>query len=244
VPYSHGLGHDSNPGRASIAAAAAGLRRRAGGRLGPRPRFDRRRRRRPAAAGRRRCSGPAGDSDPGRASINATAVGLRRRAGGRLGPRPRFNRRRRRPPAAAGRRRCSGPAGDSDPGRASIAAAAAGLRRRAGGRLGSGPRFDCRHRRRLAAAGRRTIRTLSALQSPPQPPATLLRAGGRLGSGPRFDRCHRRRLAAAGRRTTRTPAALRSLPPARGGGPADDSASWTSILLWGCGPAAVIRWRA
>jgi hypothetical protein len=168
VPYSHGLGHDSNPGRASIAAAAAGLRRRAGGRLGPRPRFDRRRRRRPAAAGRRRCSGPAGDSDPGRASINATAVGLRRRAGGRLGPRPLYNRRRRRPPAAAGRRRCSGPrfdrrtpacgggpADDSDPVRSTIAAAAAGPRRRVGD----------------AAPGRWATRIRAALRSLPPPPA-------------------------------------------------------------------------
>jgi FAD/FMN-containing dehydrogenase len=38
---------------------------------------------------------------------------------------------------------------------------------RASGRLGPGPRFDRRHRRRLAAAGRRTTRTPAALRSPP-----------------------------------------------------------------------------
>jgi hypothetical protein len=70
---------------------------RAGGRLGPRPRLDRRRR--PMAAARRPYCGLADDSDPVSASI--AAAGPRRgpaamlRAGRRLGPRPRLDCRRR-----------------------------------------------------------------------------------------------------------------------------------------------------
>ena len=84
------------------------------------------------------------------------------------------------PPAHGG---CCGPAGDSGPGRASIAAAGPPLRARRGW---PGD----------AAAGRRTTQTPAAPRSPPPArgggPATLLRAcpGGRLGPclDPRSDR--------------------------------------------------------
>ena len=199
-----GPANDSEP--ASI--AAVGRRRRAGGRLGarfarrrgpaaagrlttrPGARFDRRPR--PAAAGRRTTRGPlrsppwAGGGGPavdsGPASI--AAVGRRRPAGGRLGPRVD----RRHGPAAAGRQTTQallrspqwaggdGPAGYSGPSSITAVgrrqrAGGSGAAERAGGRLG--PRFD-----RLcgpAVAGRLTTR--GPLRSPPWAGSGDLTAG-------------------------------------------------------------------